>query len=165
MPHMAVTFVGWHVYTQVFLGVRGNTLWCPRTKGTAVNEWVNSFVDFGLIPWRFSHKFVKTDLYPLSLMSLRNAVCSNGCGPIIGRCFGACNGTSCADIISLTEKFLMARNFFRMFTENNPTRGTRKNIIMPDVKRLRNYGIAIMYHTVNSYYVHTLVFIGCYFMC
>ena len=38
------------VYTPVFLGVRGNTLRCPRTKGTAVSEWVHSFVDFCLIP-------------------------------------------------------------------------------------------------------------------
>ena len=29
-----------------------------------------------LFRWRSSHRFVKTDLYPLSLMSLRNAVCS-----------------------------------------------------------------------------------------
>ena len=37
-------------YTQVFLGVRGDTVRWPRTKGTAVNEWVHSFVDFCLIP-------------------------------------------------------------------------------------------------------------------
>ena len=30
----------------------------------------------------------------------------------------------CPDIISLTEKFWMARNFFRIFTENNPELGT-----------------------------------------
>ena len=49
-PLVAVTNVGWRVYTPVFLGVRGNTLRCPRTKGTAVSEWVHSFVDFCLIP-------------------------------------------------------------------------------------------------------------------
>ena len=43
---MAVTNMGWRVYMQVFLEVRGNTLRCPRTKGTAVNEWVLSFEDF-----------------------------------------------------------------------------------------------------------------------
>ena len=43
------------------------------------------------------HEFVKTDLYPLSLKSLRYAVCLTGCGSIIGRCIGACNGTSCAE--------------------------------------------------------------------
>ena len=32
----------------------------------------------------------------------------------------------CPDIVSLTDKFLMARNFFKIFTENNPTRGTGK---------------------------------------
>ena len=49
-PLVAVTNVGWCVYTPVFLGVRGNTLRCPRTKGTAVSEWVHSFVVFCLIP-------------------------------------------------------------------------------------------------------------------
>ena len=77
-------------------------------------------------------------------MSLRNSVCSTRYEPIIGRCFGACNGTSCAeddrnkkmrhlfgcpDIVSLTDTFLMARNFFQIFTENNPARGTGKKII------------------------------------
>ena len=44
---------GWRGNTQVFLGVRGDTVRWPRTKGTAVNEWVHSFdcfVDFCLIP-------------------------------------------------------------------------------------------------------------------
>ena len=45
-PLVAVKNVGWCENMQVFLGVRGNTLRCPRTKGTAVNEWVHSFVDF-----------------------------------------------------------------------------------------------------------------------
>ena len=51
MPLVAVTNVGWRVYTQLFLGVRGNMLRCPRIKGTAVNEWVHSFVDFCLITY------------------------------------------------------------------------------------------------------------------
>ena len=34
------------------------------------------------------------------------------------------------DIVSLTEKVLMARKFFRIFTENNPARATGKNIII-----------------------------------
>ena len=29
-------------------------------------------------------------------MSLWYAVCSTGCGLIIGRCFGACNGATCS---------------------------------------------------------------------
>ena len=33
--------------------------------------------------------------------------------------------------ISNGEKFLMARICFRIFTENNPARGTGKNIIYP----------------------------------
>ena len=32
----------------------------------------------------------------------------------------------CPDIVSLTEKFLMARNVFQIFTENNPVRGSGK---------------------------------------
>ena len=39
----------------------------------------------------------------------------------------------CPDIVSLTEKFLMARIFFQIFTENNPARGTGKKYNMPDV--------------------------------
>ena len=86
------------VYTRnCFSESEGTRFGAPGQKGTAVNEWVHSFVDFCLIRWRSSHKFAKMDLYPLSLMSLRNAVCSTGCRPIIGRCFGACNGTSCAE--------------------------------------------------------------------
>ena len=46
----------------------------------------------------------------------------------------------CPDIVSLTEKFLMARNFFRIFTENNPVWGSGKkyNIAggLADVKGL-----------------------------
>ena len=37
----------------------------------------------------------------------------------------------CPDIVSLTDKFLMARNFFNIFIENNPVQGTGKNIICP----------------------------------
>ena len=40
----------------------------------------------------------------------------------------------CPDIVSLTEKFLMARNFFQIFTENNPARAhgePDKNIKKP----------------------------------
>ena len=35
----------------------------------------------------------------------------------------------CPDFVSLTEKLLMARIFFRIFTENDPALGTGKNII------------------------------------
>ena len=49
-----------------------------------------------LFLWRTCQEFVKTDLYPLSLMSLRYAICSTGCRSIIGRCFGACQWSSCA---------------------------------------------------------------------
>ena len=62
-PLLAVTNVGWRVYTPVFLGFRGNTLRCPRTKGTAVSEWVlpNPFIH-DLFCWSSRHKFVQTDL-------------------------------------------------------------------------------------------------------
>ena len=42
------------------------------------------------------------------------------------------------DIVSLTEKFLMARNFFWIFTENNPAQGTGKNLICPEAKGLKD---------------------------
>ncbi len=159
---MAVTNVGWRVYTQLFLGTRGNTLRCPRTKGTAVNEWVHSLVDFCLIPypwpfcWHSSHKFVKTDLYPLSLMSLRNAVCLTRCRLINDRCFGTCGRKTSAIqktshlILEMSmntaflgvvltsfhwQKFLMPTNFFWIFTENNPAR-EKYTCNIPDVNWL-----------------------------
>ena len=42
----------------------------------------------------------------------------------------------CPDIVSLTEKFLMARNFFRIFTENNPVMGDSKTLCIPEAKGL-----------------------------
>ena len=67
-------------------------------------QWMSSlfcgFLPYSFIHnlflWRTSQEFVKTDLYPLSLMSLRYAVCSTGRWLIIGRCFGACQWSSCA---------------------------------------------------------------------
>ena len=32
----------------------------------------------------------------------------------------------CTDFVSLTDKLLMARNLFRIFTENNPAQGPEK---------------------------------------
>ena len=40
----------------------------------------------------------------------------------------------CPDIVSLTEKFLMARNFFRIFTENNPVMWDSKTFCIPEAK-------------------------------
>ena len=40
-------------------------------------------------------------------------------------------------IVSLTEKFLMARNFYRIFTENNPVMGDSKTFGIPEAKGLR----------------------------
>ena len=43
----------------------------------------------------------------------------------------------CPDIVSLTEKFLMARIFFsRIFTENNPVMGDSKTLCIPEAKGL-----------------------------
>ena len=42
----------------------------------------------------------------------------------------------CPDIVSLTEKFLMARNFFRIFTENNPVMWDSKTFCIPEAKGL-----------------------------
>ena len=42
----------------------------------------------------------------------------------------------CPDIISLTEKFLMARKFFWIFTENNPVMGDSKTFCIPEAKGL-----------------------------
>ena len=42
----------------------------------------------------------------------------------------------CPDIVSLTEKFLMARNFYRIFTENNPVMADGKTFGIPEAKGL-----------------------------
>ena len=44
----------------------------------------------------------------------------------------------CPDIVSLTEKFVMARNFYRIFTENNPVMGDSKTFGIPEAKGLNN---------------------------
>ena len=46
----------------------------------------------------------------------------------------------CPDIVSLTEKFLMARNFYRIFTESNPVMGDSKTFGIPEAKGLRALG-------------------------
>ena len=43
----------------------------------------------------------------------------------------------CPDIVSLTEKFLMAINFYRIFTENNPVMRDSKTFGIPEAKGLR----------------------------
>ena len=43
----------------------------------------------------------------------------------------------CPDFISLTQTFLMARNFFGIFTKNNPAQGTGKKYNIPDVILLK----------------------------
>ena len=45
----------------------------------------------------------------------------------------------CLDIVSLTEKFLMARNFFRIFTENNPVMWDSKTFCIPEAKGLNKF--------------------------
>ena len=45
----------------------------------------------------------------------------------------------CPDIVSLTEKFLMARNFYRIFTENNPVMGDSKTFGIPEAKGLNSH--------------------------
>ena len=42
----------------------------------------------------------------------------------------------CPDIVSLTEKFLMARNFYWIFTEYNPVMGDSKTFCIPKAKGL-----------------------------
>ena len=48
----------------------------------------------------------------------------------------------CPDIVSLTEKFLMARNFFRIFTENNPVMGDSKTFCIPEATGLKRVQFA-----------------------
>ena len=76
--------------------------------GQKALQAMNEFTLFGFLPnpfiqdlflWRTctSQEFVKTDLYPLSLITLWYAVCSTSCWSIIGRCVGACQRSNCAE--------------------------------------------------------------------
>ena len=84
------------IHASVSRSLRGYSSMAPDKRHC--RQWMSSLF-CGFLPnpfihdlflWRTSQEFVKTDLYPLSLMSLRYAVCSTGCGSIIGRCFRAC---------------------------------------------------------------------------
>ena len=50
----------------------------------------------------------------------------------------------CPDIVSLTDKFLMARKIFRIFTENNPVMGYRKTFFIPEAKGLNNFRLMLI---------------------
>ena len=54
----------------------------------------------------------------------------------------------CPDIVSLTEKFLMARNFYRIFTENNPVMGDSKTFGIPEAKGLKKKTRENLFHCV-----------------
>ena len=83
---MACHHGDWRVYTPSCLVVPAVTVGWPGTKGTASNERVHSFCKDGFI-----------SIVTRSLISLWNAVCSTGRWSIIGRCFGACQRSSCAE--------------------------------------------------------------------
>ena len=50
----------------------------------------------------------------------------------------------CPDIVSLTEKFLMATNIFWIFTENNPVMGYSKTFFIPEAKGLKHCTLLII---------------------
>ena len=52
----------------------------------------------------------------------------------------------CPDIVSLTEKFLMARNFFWIFAENNPVMWDSKTFCIPEAKGLTILSASIASH-------------------
>ena len=45
----------------------------------------------------------------------------------------------------MTENFLMARNFFRIFNENNPVMGYSKTFFIPEAKGLRAIPVKTQY--------------------
>ena len=61
----------------------------------------------------------------------------------------------CPDIVSLTEKFLMARNFFRIFTENNPVMWDSKTFSIPEAKglimKLTKTFVSFLYVSLHSH--------------
>ena len=48
--------------------------------------------------------------------------------------------------IWLTEKFLMARNFYRIFTENKPVMGDSKTFGIPEAKGLKKFCSHVKHH-------------------
>ena len=50
----------------------------------------------------------------------------------------------------MTEKFLMARIFFRIFTENNPVMGYSKTFFIPEAKGLRGERIDELFSLRNG---------------
>ena len=59
----------------------------------------------------------------------------------------------CPDIVSLTEKFLMARNFYGIFTENNPVMGDSKTFGIPEAKGLRKENLYSDKKTKHEQYI------------
>ena len=57
----------------------------------------------------------------------------------------------CPDIVSLTEKFLMARNFYRIFTENNPVMGDSKTFGIPEAKGLKTFYFESIKYDLKSF--------------
>ena len=92
-----------YIHASVSRSPRGHGLVAPDKRHC--RQWMSSLFCWflpnpfiqDLFLWRTSQEFVKMDLYPLSLMSLLYAICSTGCRSIIGRCFGACQRSSCAE--------------------------------------------------------------------
>ena len=60
----------------------------------------------------------------------------------------------CPDIVSLTEKFLMARNFYRIFTENNPVMGDSKTFGIPEAKGLTAF-MCRLFQSILGYKIET----------
>ena len=125
------------------------------------NEWVHSFCWFlpnpfiqDLFLWHTRQEIVKTDLYPLSqglwFLSSMLSVWQ------IGYCVGACQRSSWrkTTVLSmrkgvywLSRLFLMARNFVRLFTENNPTQGTGKIIIFLTWTKIASMSILTLFES------------------
>ena len=179
-PHMAVILCRMTcIHANVSRSPREHSSVAPDKRHC--RQWMSSLFRLfcGFLPnpfihdlflWRTSQEFAKTDLYPLSLMSLRYAVCS-----ITDHCFGACQQSSCAEErwpqkkknshlileMSMNEAFiwlsglclvvrtlfhwqtklLMTRNFFWIFTENKRVRGLRKKYNIPDVNWLSVFSL------------------------
>ena len=100
-PHVAVTIAGWHIHASVSRSPRGHGSVAPDKRHC--RQWISSlFCGFlpNPYPWPVPLTYqprICKDGYIFSLMSLRYAVCSTRCGSIIGRCFGACQRSSCAE--------------------------------------------------------------------
>ena len=74
-PLVAVTNVGWRVYTPVFLGVQGNTLRCPRVRLGREKTWIRRIHTFNPVVSTYRKEWIIFYFSQTISMFLHSFVC------------------------------------------------------------------------------------------